>query len=277
MPKNRTSRHQRKEPKRTKGSANNGSKNFKSKTNSHSSRNVPTPEHGIRNCYSSMGVCNYYTNYGNSYRNPHELKIHQSLNKMLKDVNSNEICINFSRILDLCCGSGEMTLYFTNYCNKHKLICNSIDGIDPYTYDAYEKRTLKICQKYTFKDIANGMISNDEENESLTSTKIGIENENDTKDENESKCQSKLVVKEIEKEKEKENKKRYSLIVCSYALHLCKESLLPSVCYCLSMVGDNLMIITPHKRPQISPQWGWKLIYENVCDKVRLRLYQSLV
>ena len=68
----------------------------------------------------------------------------------------------------------------------------------------------------------------------------------------------------------------YSLIVCSFALHLLERSRLPLVASQLSLIGNSLLIITPHKRPQIREEWGWKLTSEMVVQRVRTRWYQSL-
>ena len=195
---------------------------------------------GIRNNYSLMGVENYYIKHGDNYRNPHEIKITNALNKLLFNKQNEWIKqINFEYILDLCCGSGEITMYLKQYLLKNKINNYKIDGIDPFTYNAYLKRTGITAYKYNFKDIQNGIL-----------WKI-LENNDD-------------------------NNNYYSLIVCSYALHLCKISQLSSVCYCLSMVGHKLLIITPHKRPIIDEKMGWKLLFEGVNDKVRIRLYQSI-
>jgi hypothetical protein len=61
--------------------------------------------------------------------------------------------------------------------------------------------------------------------------------------------------------------------VCSFALHLCEKSRLPAVSQQLSLGGDSLLIITPHKRPLLQKQWGWKIMGENVIDRVRSRYY----
>jgi len=68
----------------------------------------------------------------------------------------------------------------------------------------------------------------------------------------------------------------YSLIVCSFALHLVELSRLPRIAIQLSTIGTRLLIITPHKRPTIRPEWGWELEREMVVQRVRSRLYRSL-
>ena len=69
--------------------------------------------------------------------------------------------------------------------------------------------------------------------------------------------------------------RRYSLIVCSYALHLLAPSRLPRLAYQLSGVSGALWVLTPHKRPSLRPEWGWQLAGELVVERVRARYYQS--
>ena len=190
----------------------------------------------IRNQYEALGVENYYVLHGDHYKNPHEMKIRAALDKLLFRSNNEWISqIDFSNILDLCCGSGEMTMYLREYLTAyHPKEQIKIHGLDPFTVNAYLKRTGMSAFKYGFEDIQNGILWEILESET------------------------------------------YSLIVCSYALHLCDASRLSSVCYCLSMVGHRLLIITPHKRPNIDASMGWKLLFEGVDQKVRIRLYRSI-
>jgi hypothetical protein len=67
----------------------------------------------------------------------------------------------------------------------------------------------------------------------------------------------------------------YTLIVCSFALHLAEVSRLPAICTALAAISPALMILTPHKKPEIKPAWSWTLDRETVHDRVRARLYQS--
>jgi ubiquinone/menaquinone biosynthesis C-methylase UbiE len=83
--------------------------------------------------------------------------------------------LDVSNILDLACGSGEVTLALLSHGIKN------IEGIDPYTYQSFEKRTKMLCKPLSFEDIVNGKLE-------------GM---------------------------------RYSLIICSYALHLASEEILP--------------------------------------------------
>lgn len=67
--------------------------------------------------------------------------------------------------------------------------------------------------------------------------------------------------------------RHYSLTVCSFALHLADASRLPLLAWQLAQVCDALLIVTPHKRPDLRPEWGWQLVDEFVRDRVRARVY----
>jgi SAM-dependent methyltransferase len=71
--------------------------------------------------------------------------------------------------------------------------------------------------------------------------------------------------------------RHFSLIVCSFALHLVEQSRLPSLAFQLSRVADSLLILTPHKRPVLKPDWGWQLVGEIVIERVRARYYRSSI
>ena len=68
--------------------------------------------------------------------------------------------------------------------------------------------------------------------------------------------------------------RQYSLVVCSFALHLIKESWLPALLAQLGLISDCLLILTPHKRPELKAKWGWTLEGEFVFERVRARLYR---
>ena len=68
--------------------------------------------------------------------------------------------------------------------------------------------------------------------------------------------------------------RHYSLIVASYSLHLCPESMLPSLMMALGRHSSTLLCLSPHKRPEL--RWGWRLDREGYdpIDRVRARLYR---
>ena len=57
-----------------------------------------------------------------------------------------------TRVLDLACGSGEVTLVLNS------LGVINVDGMDPYTVKAYEKRTKGRCMSTSFEDIVEGAL-----------------------------------------------------------------------------------------------------------------------
>jgi SAM-dependent methyltransferase len=172
----------------------------------------------IRGEYEQHGVAGFYSERGGDYRNPHEPVIREALG-----IAAERWPLDLSRVLDLACGSGEVTLALRD------LGAGVIDGVDPYTGEAYRERAGQAAEPFSFEEIAAGALAG----------------------------------------------RAYSLIVCSFALHLLEPSRLPGVCYRLAEIGDALLILTPHKRPAIRPAWGWSLEGEHVHARVRLRYYRS--
>lgn len=172
----------------------------------------------IRKHYVDEGVSGYYQQHGATYRNPHEAAVQHALRTCLV-----ELRLEPRNVLDLACGSGEVTLVL------QQIGLTEISGMDPYTYDAYFERTGLVARSLTFEQIADGALSTE----------------------------------------------HYDLVVCSYALHLAEKSRLPTVCYQLALVANQLLILTPHKRPNIRAQWGWSLLDERLVERVRCRYYHS--
>jgi SAM-dependent methyltransferase len=172
----------------------------------------------IRHEYESLGVGNFYRSKGSAYRNPHEPQIVRSL-----EVAVREWCLDLARVLDLAAGSGEATFAL------RALGAGTIEGIDPFTFEAYRERTGQVAGRETFEQIAAGALA----------------------------------------------RRHYTLIVCSFAMHLVEPSRLPRLAMQLSLIGDRLLILTPHKRPQIRSEWGWLVEGERVVQRVRSRLYRS--
>jgi hypothetical protein len=174
----------------------------------------------IRRQYEELGVEGFYWHHGSEYRNPHEPIIRELLHQTVKRWNP-----DLTEILDLACGSGEVTMAL------RELGCQKIDGIDPYTGEAYLARTGQRAESFDFGQIAAGSLSG----------------------------------------------RKYTLIVCSFAMHLIDESRLPALLSQLGSISDRLLILTPHKRPEIKTEWGWSLEGELLIERVRARLYQFSV
>ena len=63
----------------------------------------------------------------------------------------------------------------------------------------------------------------------------------------------------------------YSLVVCSFAMHLLADSRLAGFCLALKEVAGQLLILTPHKRPVIEEGWGWRLVEERRYEVGEMR------
>ena len=167
----------------------------------------------IHDNYKDMGPKGFYTSMGSEYRNPHEEVVRGCLRKCVVDWN-----LDITRVLDLACGSGEVTLEILD-------MGGLANGIDPYTNAAYKGRTGQEATVGSFESIANG----------------GLPGQG------------------------------YSLVVCSYAMHLVDLSWLPRLVYRLGEVSDHLLILSPHKRPDLTP-WA-RMDRDMYQDRVRARLY----
>lgn len=172
----------------------------------------------IRGAYERYGADHYYQQRGATYRNPHEASVRLTLGEATARWGP-----DLSRVLDLACGSGEATLALRD------LGYSDVDGIDPYTGDAYLERTGRPAEPLDFAQIAGGALDG----------------------------------------------RRYSLIVCSFALHLAEPSRLPLLLLQLARCSPALLVLTPHKRPRIDPTWGWHPIDQFVRARVHARFYRS--
>jgi SAM-dependent methyltransferase len=175
-------------------------------------------EQAIRAAYEQYGVRGFYERFGDTYRNPHEQAIRAALRQAIELWRP-----ALDRVLDLACGSGEVTLAL------RELGATAVHGIDPFTYRAYAERTGDLAERYTFEQIAAGALAG----------------------------------------------RSYSAIVCSFALHLLAPSWLPALAAQLSLISDTLLVLTPHKRPLLKPEWGWACAGELVAERVRVRYYTN--
>jgi SAM-dependent methyltransferase len=174
----------------------------------------------IRGGYAEYGVRAFYAQHGTDYRNPHEAVIREVLPLAV-----GRWQLALSDVLDLACGSGEVTLAL------RERGAARVAGIDPYTGAAYQARTGQAAEPYSFEQIAAGALEG----------------------------------------------RRYSLIVCSFALHLAADSWLPALCLRLSEISPALLVLTPHKRPQLRAGWGWQVPAEEFLHKrVRARRWLAV-
>lgn len=103
---------------------------------------------GISNQYREKGVEGFYREEGARYRNPHEFVIECLLTQAIE-----KLGFKAGKVLDLACGSGEVTLAL------EKLGMSDVDGVDPFTYAAFEERTGKVAERYRFEEVAAGCLA----------------------------------------------------------------------------------------------------------------------
>ena len=176
-------------------------------------------KNAIRNKYQELGVEQYYAQHGAEYDNPHFAQIHQLLVQ-------NQSRLDYSNVLDFCCGSGEVSLVL-------KELGFETNASDPFTFEAYAKNLGKACLKYSFEDIVKSPLDD-----------------------------------------------QFSTIICSFAMHLCSDDQLFPLVYNLFQSTSTLVIITPHKRPELEKYEGINLSFEDFAltyrgKKVRLKAYSS--
>ena len=188
---------------------------------------VVTNASGVRDNYAAHpeGADGWYRESGSSYRNPHEDAIVEVLGLAVSWWPS----VFAAQVLDLSCGSGEVTLGLM----AAGVPIERIGACDPYTGEAYRTRVGRACESYSFADVANGALDG----------------------------------------------RTYSGVVCSYAFHLCEPSWMPLVCHALASVSPSLVIVTPHKRPEIPSSFGWELAddHRDVALRIRVRLYERIL
>jgi hypothetical protein len=75
---------------------------------------------------------------------------------------------------------------------------------------------------------------------------------------------------------------RYSAVISSFALHLCPAASLFSLCWNLLDAAPLLVVITPHKRPELEKFSGFRLAWEDAeptprGKQVRMKAYEKIV
>lgn len=106
------------------------------------------PKPAIRPLYEQLGVDGYYAQHGHDYRNPHEAIVRRLLAAAVE-----RWALDLGSVLDLACGSGEVTL------GLRELGATEIRGIDPYTCAAYRARTGGEAEALSFEQIAGGALA----------------------------------------------------------------------------------------------------------------------
>ncbi|KAI0051136.1 hypothetical protein FA95DRAFT_1486100 [Auriscalpium vulgare] len=265
----------------------------------------------MRDNYASYGVDDYYKKVGASYRNPHYPGVRQCLfswftcwwqRQSLAVANHNGFIV-----FDMACGAGEVIVALQEWWQRSLLAAQSaqtssstsmnptnptnpkprrnaplvIPGLgtdtprprvfaaDPYTAEAFSKRVFLPCASLSFQQIAEGALP------------AALCRLPDPAASNQS---SGTEEKEYESE-------TIEMVICSFALHLIQTpSELFALLWELSTKCRWLVILAPHKKPEIKDGWGWvkwdiaswkecritDTSGEILSDRVHCRIYKSV-
>jgi hypothetical protein len=207
----------------------------------------------IRDEYADLGVDAYYRTHANVYENPHFPYIKALLTQ-------NQHRIDYSKVLDLSAGGGEVTEILRGLLNLNEAEAQQhFIGTDPFTFKLYEKNTGCLCLPLSFEDIVKGKLAFYQNFEG-----------------------------QIQKIKYKTRNvgpsvfEPFSSIICSFAMHLCDEKQLYPLVNRLFTYSKNIIIITPHKRPALETLTNVALNFDDFVltergKKVFLKSYSNNV
>ncbi|PPQ66629.1 hypothetical protein CVT26_009390 [Gymnopilus dilepis] len=120
---------------------------------------------------------------------------------------------------------------------------------DPFTAVAFKERTTYPCAELSFEAIAEGELPQESVNivdGSLHPLASLLPDQIDHEDDEKEESQTKLDQPVVE------------MVVCSFALHLIENpSALFALLWQLSTKARWLVILAPHKKPEIKNGWGW--------------------
>ncbi|KAI0712250.1 hypothetical protein C8Q76DRAFT_622592 [Earliella scabrosa] len=280
----------------------------------------------MRDNYTEHGVDEYYKKVGATYRNPHfpgvKACLYIWLNRWWR-LRQPHIEAKKFMVFDMACGSGEVTAAVLEWWRDGRSAHSArhdkrgqdaesdsevyaprasrsrlpppiapdmpvpcILAADPYTTQAFHTRTSLYAHPLSFRDIAEGKLPE------VASKPVGAPKPNnplETSPSPESSLrgyspsQSSIGVAA--------DAGVIEMVVCSFALHLIeKPSELFALLWELSLKARWLVVLAPHKRPEIKDGWGWckwdvdtwsecrmgDPVGELLEDRVHCRVYRSL-
>ncbi|KAF9463016.1 hypothetical protein BDZ94DRAFT_1164780 [Collybia nuda] len=236
----------------------------------------------MRDNYREFGVSEYYKKVGSTYRNPHfpgvRLCLFTWLNKWWQMEYDGIKKHEKLSIFDMACGIGEVTLaclewqrtgrnFYCSLTEQHGNAQSKYQGqsitvhqresdttppalgsdfpqlhvtaADPFTSAAYYNRTALPCSPLSFKDISEGALP------PLASSESPV-------------GESSLYGSNDERGVLSRSNPPIEMVICSFALHLVESpSELFSLLWELSLKARWLVVLAPHKRPEIKEGWGW--------------------
>lgn len=100
-------------------------------------------EPSIRGEYEKTSVLEYYQSLTTLYQNPHLPAIYKLLSRIENAIPRG------AKVLDLCAGSGQLTLWFQKHRPDVKVV-----GCEPFLAAQYQEQTGHACYTLDFKAIA---------------------------------------------------------------------------------------------------------------------------
>ncbi|KAI0335824.1 hypothetical protein GY45DRAFT_1342389 [Cubamyces sp. BRFM 1775] len=275
----------------------------------------------MRDNYTEHGVDEYYKKVGATYRNPHFPGVKNCLFLWLNRwwrMRQPHVDSKKFMVFDMACGSGEATVAVMEWWQAGREAHKSRQGeheddsdtdkrarpnssakarmpppiapdmpvpcilaADPYTSQAFHTRTGLYCHPLSFRDIAEGKLPE------IASKPVGAPKSN-----NSSVTPSPESSMRGHGHSPPANEAQViEMVICSFALHLVeKPSELFALLWELSTKARWLVILAPHKRPEIKDGWGWckwdvdtwsecrmsDPVGELLEDRVHCRVYRSL-
>lgn len=205
-----------------------------------SSMASPAGNSGARDWYED-GVADHYREHGASYRNPHAAIIDRCIERAVE-----RWPLQLDRVLDLAAGSGEFTIALSRATRLPLAPSREGRGVDTSLSDrSRECLRVNACDAFTMLAY--------ESQTGLPCRQLSFEQ---------------IAGGALRGES-------YSLIGCSFAMHLCPVSQLPMLLLELSQIAKQLMLLSPHKRPIIKAGWGWTFVDSFTEQRVHVRLLQS--
>lgn len=201
----------------------------------------------IRNLYAEHGVAGCYERRGATYRNPFE-----AAQRELLVLAAERFALDLGDVLDLACGSGEATLALRDLTDESADRAPSPAALAP-TAPA-PTTEARSARRFTGVDPFTGAAYR--ERTGLDALPLSFEQIADGA------LEAALPGR------------RFTLIVCACALHLCEASRLPVLLWRLREAAEALLVVTPNKRPEIRAEWGWRMEGEILHRRLRARFYR---
>ncbi|RDX53373.1 hypothetical protein OH76DRAFT_1399274 [Lentinus brumalis] len=283
-------------------------------------------KHSMRDNYTEHGVDEYYKKVGASYRNPHFPGVKACINIWLNRwwrMRQPHIEAKKFMVFDMACGSGEATAAVLEWWRDGRDAYSArqstrsqdsdsdsgavvspsrsrlpppiapdmpvpcIIAADPYTTQAFHTRTHLYAHPLSFRDIAEGKLPE------IASKPVGAPKPNNPPESPspEGSVRGHSPSKSSISTAATLEANIIEMVICSFALHLIeKPSELFALLWELSLKSRWLVILAPHKRPEIKDGWGWckwdveswsecrmtDSVGELLEDRVHCRVYRSL-